>query len=83
MSKISTKTSEESILADFLLGYNKRFGIELMKKIPRDKPDFEVIDPRTDEIIGIEVTSVYQNAVEAKIQYGKDRNWDIITGSSN
>lgn len=82
MKRITRDTAEVAILERFLIAYSKRFGVELSDIVHRDKPDFQVRNPKTDEIIGIEVTGVYQNKREAKIQYSAINNWDRFKGST-
>lgn len=82
MKTVSREEAEVAILERFLIAYRKRFGVELTNIIHRDKPDFEVINPLTQERIGIEITGVYQNEKEAKIQYGAVDDWEIFQGST-
>jgi hypothetical protein len=81
MKKVSGKTAEFEILKRFIIGYRKRFSIELNNINHRDKPDFEVSNPNTGECFGIEVTGMYQNEEEPKIQYGSIDKWDHFCGS--
>jgi len=80
---VAREEAEKIIIDRFLIAYQKRFGVELTIITHRDKPDFEVIDPITNEHIGIEVTGVYQNEEEAKIQYWAVDDWEKFEGSTD
>lgn len=82
MKRVSKETAEDAILKRFLEGYSKRFGVELINIHHRDRPDYEVTNPKTGEIFGIEITVVYQDDEEAKIQYGAVKEWGRFVGSS-
>jgi hypothetical protein len=82
MKPISKQVAETAILERFLIAYRKRFGVGLTAVIHRDKPDFEVTNPITHERIGIEITGLYQNEMEAKIQYGAVDDWERFEGST-
>jgi len=81
MEPVPKEIAELAILDRFITAYHKRFGIKLINVLHRDKPDFEVTNPKTVKRLGIEVTGTYQNEEEAKIQYGSVQNWDIFVGS--
>jgi len=76
MKKISKEAAEAAILERFMITYQKRFGHAFTRIKHQDKPDFAVRNPITKERIGIEVTSVYQNDKEARIQNGAAEPWD-------
>lgn len=81
MDKVDTKVAENKIFEKFQEAFTKEYGVYLSEIIHRDKPDFEAFDPRTNQRIGIEVTGVYQDEREAKIQYGKIENWNSYSAS--
>jgi len=81
MKKVSKEAAEAAILSRFMIAYHKRFGITFTQIHHRDKPDFEVNHPLTNERIGIEVTGVYQNEMEARIQNGAGESWDAYESS--
>ena len=81
MNRVNHEEAEKAILARFIEAYRKRFGIELAIVIHRDRPDFEVTNPKTKECVGIEVTGVYQNSKEAIIQYTTMGEEDIFHGN--
>ena len=81
MNRVNHEEAEKAILARFIEAYRKRFGIEFANIIHRDKPDFEVSNPKTKERLGIEVTGVYQNSEEAIIQYTTMEEGDIFHGN--
>lgn len=80
---ITKEEAEKIILERFIIAYQKRFGVRFTCIDHRDKPDFEVINPDTNEHIGIEVTGIYQNTEEAKIQYWAVDDWDVFEGSTD
>jgi hypothetical protein len=49
--------------------------------IHRDRPDFEATVSNTGNNLGIEITGVYQDEFEAKIQYWAVENWGRFNGS--
>lgn len=81
MKKVSKEAAETAILSRFMFAYHKRFGITFTQIHHRDKPDFEVHHPISKERIGIEVTGVYQNEMEARIQNGAGESWDAYESS--
>lgn len=80
-SGITRGTAELSIINGFIKGYKALLGIDLVVVSHRDKPDFEVQNTQTGEKLGVEVTGLYQNAREAKIQYDREPDWDSFSGS--
>ncbi len=81
MKPSSRETAERAILDRFIQAYSKRFSIELTNITHQDKPDFVVVNSVTGEILGIEVTGAYQNAQEAKIQYGVEKLDRFVSSS--
>lgn len=81
MPRIDGVSAQEAILERFLSAYEKMFAVRLTKGSRRERPDYEVGDPLSNERFGLEVTGVYQNEEEAKIQYGEIKDWVKITGS--
>ena len=80
-SGITRDTAELSIINRFIKGYKTLLDIDLVIVSHRDKPDFEVVNTQTNEKLGVEITGLYQNATEAKIQYDREPNWDSSSGS--
>lgn len=80
-SGIVHDTAEKAIINRFIKGYKRLFGIDLVIVCHSDKPDFEVLNTQTGEKFGVEVTGLYQNDREAKIQYNREPNWDRFPGS--
>lgn len=76
MKKVSKEAAEVAILNRFMIAYQKQFGHSFTRIQHQDKPDFAVRNPLTKEQIGIEVTSVFQNDKEARIQNGAAEPWD-------
>ena len=76
MKKVSKEAAEAAILERFMIAYQKQFGHSFTRIRHQDKPDFAVRNPLTKERIGIEVTGVYQNDKEARIQNGASEPWD-------
>ena len=81
MFRVQRGEAEREILNRSMKAYHKRFGVVLTIIKHRDKPDFEVLDPATSEKLGIEVTGVYQNSEEAKIQYTTLEDGEIFSGN--
>jgi len=81
MPRIDGVSAQEAILERFLSAYEKMFAVRLIQGSRRERPDYEVGDPLSNECFGLEVTGVYQDEEEAKIQYGEIKDWVKITGS--
>jgi len=81
MPRIPKQKAEQLIFDRFALAFEAMFDSSLTNVIHRDRPDYEAIDPRTGECLGIEITGVYQNPREARIQYWDLEYWGTFTGS--
>ena len=81
MPRINGETAQEEILARFLNAYEKKFAIRLTVSTHRERPDYEIYDPVANKHFGLEITGVYQDDEEAKIQYWEIEEWEKITGS--
>jgi len=81
MPRVDGVSAQEAILERFFIAYEKMFAIRLTMVSRRERPDYEVSDPFSSERFGLEVTGVYQDEEEAKIQYGEIEDWVKITGS--
>jgi len=55
------KIAEQNIFEWFISAYHKYSGVKLTGIVHNDKPDFQAYDSRIDQVIGIEVTGLYQN----------------------
>ena len=76
MKKVTKEAAEAAVLERFMVAYEKQFGHTFTHIRHQDKPDFAVRNPITKERLGIEVTNVYQNDKEARIQNGAAEPWD-------
>jgi hypothetical protein len=75
-------SAQEATLERYLSAYEKRYSVRLTKmEVPRERPDYEVCDPESQECFGLEISGVYQDKDEAKIQYWEIENWGKMTGS--
>ena len=83
LSRINKEQAELAILDRFKSAFEKEFGSTLSEIRYRDRPDFEVQDPRTGDKLGIEIAGTYQNTREARIQYWDIDNWGTFTGSTD
>lgn len=81
MPKISKEVAEVAIYNKFLGAYGKSFHSSLLFIDYDDRPDFIALDVKTGDKIGIEITGVYQNVREARIQYWDIDNWNKFEGS--
>lgn len=84
MQRITKKNGEEYIIKRFTEAYALTCGINLVNISPREidkPPDFETTIKETGERIGIEVTGLYQNNREAKINFSEIPLWDAFSGS--
>jgi hypothetical protein len=81
MNRVTKAEAEKAILERFQIAYYKHFNVHLALKKTGDRPDFEVENMATHEKLCVEVTGVYQNESEAKIQYGAVEDWDHFEGS--
>lgn len=59
----------------FIEAYPKQYGLHLDNVALRDKPDFEATIRESGEKIGIEVTGLYQDEREAKINFNEIPEW--------
>lgn len=80
MNRVPKETAERVIFNRFRKPYENLIGDELSNIIYQDMPDFLATIPTTGELIGIEVTGVYQDEEEAKIQYWRVDKWGKYTG---
>jgi hypothetical protein len=81
MPRISREQAELAIFERFNSAYMKRFGYPLVDIEHQDRPDFIAVDPILEESLGIEITGVYQDSTEARIQYWDVDHWGKFTGS--
>ena len=81
MPKISSPQAEILIFERFKEAFKKKYGVDLINVVHCDSPDFEAVVPNTGSNIGIEITGVYQNTYEAKIQNWAVEKWGRLTGS--
>jgi hypothetical protein len=81
--RITKDEAEIAIMDRFVSAYEKMYGVQLLDIIHRDKPDFSAFDPSRNILMGIEITGVYKNSEEAKIQYWEVDEWGPISGSSD
>ena len=81
MPRIPRHQAEQLIFNRFAAAFEAMFGSPVTNAIHRDRPDFEVIDPRTGDRLGVEITAAYQNPREARIQYWDLDYWGTFTGS--
>jgi hypothetical protein len=76
MPSISKKTSELIMYHRFKEGYLRKTGINLTDETQQESPDFIAINQKTGKILGIEISGVYQNPEEAKLQYWRQEGWN-------
>jgi hypothetical protein len=81
LPRISKLEAENAIMERFVSAFHREYGIKLRSIVHRDKPDYSAFDPSRNITIGIEITGVYQDDEEAKIQYWALDEWDLIIGS--
>ena len=81
MPRITRQQAELAIIERFQSAFVKYFGYALSEIHHQDRPDFTAFDPRTKETIGIEITGVYQDSYEARIQYWDMEKWGRFTSS--
>jgi hypothetical protein len=81
--RITKDEAENAIMDRFVTAYEKMFGVQLLDIIHREKPDYSAFDPSRNILMGIEITGVYKNSEEAKIQYWEVDEWGPISGSSD
>ena len=65
------KKLEELAGKYFLNSYNKLREVDFEIKTQREKPDLEIIDKKTNTILGVEITHLYYGTEEAKILFGR------------
>lgn len=80
MNRVPKEIAEQVIFNRFRKPYENLIGVDLSNITHQDKPDFLATIPTTGEIIGIEVTGVYQDEEEAKIQYWRVDEWGWYSG---
>ena len=81
MPRVTRDEAELSIFERFKTAYEKEFGSLLVDVEHNDRPDFTATDPHSGKRLGIEVTGVYQDKAEARIQYWDVENWVRFEGS--
>jgi hypothetical protein len=81
MTRVSLEKAEQAFMDRFVQAYKILYGIQLVNIEKRESPDYKAYDPQKESYLGIEITSVYQNTEEAKIQYSAVENWNIFHGS--
>lgn len=79
--RVTKQQAELAIFDRFVKAYSRHFGTTLEKIKHRDKPDFSAVDAGTGQTIGVEVTGVYQDEREAKINYWLSGTWGKIEGN--
>jgi hypothetical protein len=75
MARVTNDQAQKAILQRFIEAYPKHRHLHFENIIARDKPDFEATIQETGERVGIEVTGVYQDEREAKINYSVMTEW--------
>src|SRR5450759_2568967 len=78
---ITRDVAEQALIDRLIKGYKRILGIDLVVVSHGDKPDYDVLNTQTRERLGVEVTGLYQNEIEAKINYSREPNWDSFSGS--
>jgi len=81
MPRVTKNEAEHSIFERFNTAYEKEFGSLLVDVRHNDRPDFTATDPNSGKRLGIEITGVYQDKDEARIQYWDVENWVRFEGS--
>jgi hypothetical protein len=76
MERITREQAQQAIMQKFVEAYYRQHGIQLVGIVERDKPDFEAMISESRQKIGIEVTGIYQDEREAKINYSEITEWD-------
>jgi hypothetical protein len=77
------RQDEEIYIYRFVVAYEFKYK-QVLKVVEknRERPDFSVRINKTGELIGVEVTGIFQNEEEAKIMWGKYKNWNKFTGDN-
>ena len=65
---------EREALAYFLRLYNRRNGSKLRLLKKRERPDFEVRDRVTKEVVGVEISHIFHDKKEAMMFLGRDNS---------
>jgi len=63
---------ERRALAFFLRLYNRQFDSKYRIHVKRERPDFEVRDKYTEDLLGVEVSHIFHDKKEAMMILGRD-----------
>ena len=80
--RVTREEAEVAIFERFAEAYSRHYRSSLRVPIHRDKPDFAANDLSTGQLLGVEVTGVYQDAREAEINYWLEGEWGTIVGNA-
>jgi hypothetical protein len=65
---------ERKALAYFLRLYNRKAGSKFRFLRKRERPDFEVRDKVTKEVLGVEISHIFHDKKEAMMYLGRDNS---------
>lgn len=65
---------EREALAYFLRLYNRKFKTKYQLYVKRERPDFEIKDKISDEVMGVEVSHIFHDKKEAMMLLGRDES---------
>jgi hypothetical protein len=63
---------ERKALAFFLRLYNRKFNTKFRLLVKRERPDFEIVDRYSKEIVAVEVSHIFHDKKEAMMMLGRD-----------
>ncbi len=63
---------EREALAYFLRLYNRKNGAKFRMHLKRERPDFEIRDKLSKEILGVEIAHIFHDKKEAMMLMGRD-----------
>lgn len=63
---------EREALAFFLRLYNRKFHRKYRLLVKRERPDFEVRDRFSGDVVGVEVSHIFHDKKEAMMMLGRD-----------
>jgi ACT domain-containing protein len=81
MFRVQRNEAKREILNRFMKAYHKRFGVVLTIIKHRDKSDFEVLNPATNEKSGIEVTGFIKTQKKRKFNIQLMGDGEIFSGN--
>lgn len=76
---------ERKALAYFLRLYNRKFNRKFQLLVKRERPDFEIKDKVSGDVLGVEVSHIFHDKKEAMMFLGRDASYfhGIISGEDH